>query len=53
MQVKHEIEGDPKRVHYEVHEIHLETTQYQSNDVRCVDWPYKYPKLDKIAHHDL
>ncbi|EFO18354.1 hypothetical protein LOAG_10139 [Loa loa] len=53
MQVNHEIEGDPKTVNFELHNINLEAIYYQSNDVKCVDWPYKYPEFDKTDRSEL
>lgn len=53
MQVKHEITGDSRRVRYELNVINLEEVQYQRGDVRCVDWPYKYPEFNKTTRSDL
>ncbi|VDO41932.1 unnamed protein product [Onchocerca flexuosa] len=57
MQVKHEIKGDRRAVQYDVSELDLEGISFQSNDVKCVDWPYKYPeyyKANETTHnHDF
>uniref|UniRef100_A0A0R3RLV2 Transthyretin-like family protein n=1 Tax=Elaeophora elaphi TaxID=1147741 RepID=A0A0R3RLV2_9BILA len=53
MQAKHEIEDDPRTVHYQLYDINLEAINYQSNIVKCVDWPYKYPEFNETVHDDL
>ncbi|VIO95213.1 Uncharacterized protein BM_BM1611 [Brugia malayi] len=53
MQVVHEIKADPRTVRYNLYDIGLEEMNYQSPEVKCIDWPYKYPKFHKIIHDDL
>ncbi|VDN93411.1 unnamed protein product [Brugia pahangi] len=53
MQVVHEIKADPRTVRYNLYDIGLEEMHYQSPEVKCIDWPYKYPKFHKIIHDDL
>ncbi|VDK83383.1 unnamed protein product [Litomosoides sigmodontis] len=53
MQVKHEITDDSRRVRYELRVINLEAVQYQRGEVKCVNWPYKYPEFNKTIHSDL
>uniref|UniRef100_A0A8R1TLU0 Uncharacterized protein n=1 Tax=Onchocerca volvulus TaxID=6282 RepID=A0A8R1TLU0_ONCVO len=51
MQVKHEIKGDLRAIRFDLNEIDLEEFNYQSEDVKCVDWPYKYPKYYETKHN--
>ncbi|KAL3997661.1 hypothetical protein ACH3XW_11815 [Acanthocheilonema viteae] len=53
VQVKHEIKDDPRKVRYTLYGINLDESQYQSSNVTCVDWPYRYPEFNKIVHGDL
>ncbi|VDM12379.1 unnamed protein product [Wuchereria bancrofti] len=53
MQVIHEIKADPRTVLYDLHDVGLETAHYQSPEVKCIDWPYKYPKFHKTVRDDL
>ncbi|KAM3722248.1 Cell division cycle protein [Dirofilaria immitis] len=53
MRAKHEIRADLRAVRFDLSNIDLENIHYQSNTVRCVDWPYKYPEFNDTDYSDL
>uniref|UniRef100_A0A915PSI4 Uncharacterized protein n=1 Tax=Setaria digitata TaxID=48799 RepID=A0A915PSI4_9BILA len=47
MRARHKVVGDPEAVRFDIHPIHLEKADYQSDEVTCVDWPFQYPEFNE------